>query len=101
MDWSKWSAIRHVRFSVSPLPAAPGASFSPMPCRIRADVLLTGEMRFHDYLTAEAEGLSVLLPGHYASERPGVEVLAERLQQQWPDVTVWASRCERDPVTWV
>ena len=43
------------------------------------------------HLTAEAEGLSVLLPGHYASERPGVEVLAERLQQQWPDVTVSAS----------
>ena len=78
-----------------------GGEFLSDAVRIRADVLLTGEMRFHDYLTAEAEGLSVLLPGHYASERPGVEVLAERLQQQWPDVTVWASRCERDPVTWV
>jgi dinuclear metal center YbgI/SA1388 family protein len=69
--------------------------------RARADVLLTGEMRFHDYLAARADGLALLLPGHYATERLGVEELAERLGRQWPQLEVWASRRERDPVLWV
>ncbi len=69
--------------------------------RARADVFLTGEMRFHDYLAAQAQGVALLLPGHYATERFGVEELAERLQRQWPDVEVWASRSERDPAAWV
>ncbi len=63
-----------------------------------ADVLLTGEARFHDYLAAQAAGIALLLPGHYASERCGVEELAARLQQDWPALAVWPSRRERDPV---
>jgi dinuclear metal center YbgI/SA1388 family protein len=69
--------------------------------RAKADVLLTGELRFHDYLAAQAAGLGLILPGHYATERIGVEALAEKLQKQWPDVQVWASRREREPVEWV
>src|SRR5207237_4521701 len=69
--------------------------------RARADVLLTGEMRFHDYLAAQAQGLALVLPGHYATERCGVEDLADRLSKQWPTLTVWASRREADPVCWV
>jgi dinuclear metal center YbgI/SA1388 family protein len=68
--------------------------------RARADVFLTGEMRFHDYLAAQAQGVAVLLPGHHATERCGVEGLAERLKGQWPGVEVWASERERDPVWW-
>ena len=66
-----------------------------------ADVLLTGEARFHDCLAAQAQGLALVLPGHYATERCGVEDLAERLQAEWPGVPAWASRRERDPMEWV
>jgi len=69
--------------------------------RARADVFLTGEARFHDYLAAQAAGLALLLPGHYATERCGIEALAQQLQAHWPAVKVWASTAERDPVTWV
>jgi dinuclear metal center YbgI/SA1388 family protein len=69
--------------------------------RARADVLLTGELRFHDYLRAREQGLALLLPGHYATERCGVEKLAQRLQRQWPSLRVWASERETDPVRWV
>jgi dinuclear metal center YbgI/SA1388 family protein len=65
--------------------------------RSKADVFLTGEMRFHDYLAAQAGGLSLILPGHYATERCGIEELAKLLGQQWPDIKVWASRREQDP----
>jgi dinuclear metal center YbgI/SA1388 family protein len=69
--------------------------------RARADVFLTGELRFHDYLAARAQGLALVLPGHHATERCGVEDLARRLREQWPEVEVWASEKEADPVLWV
>jgi len=78
-----------------------GGEFLHDAVRVRADVLLTGEMRFHDYLAAQAQELALVLPGHYATERFGVEELATRLQEQWKDVEVWPSRRERDPATWV
>jgi dinuclear metal center YbgI/SA1388 family protein len=63
-----------------------------------ADCFLTGEMRFHDLLTARSAGIAVMLPGHYASERPGIEDLAIRLGQAFPTCMVWPSRRERDPL---
>ncbi len=66
--------------------------------RQQADVFLTGEIRFHDALAAQARGISLLVPGHYATERPGVEELATRLALQFRGVEVWASRDERDPL---
>jgi dinuclear metal center YbgI/SA1388 family protein len=68
--------------------------------RVGTGAFLTGEMRFHDLLAAEAQGIAVLLPGHYATERCGVEELAVRLQKQFPEAEVWASRRERDPLNW-
>ncbi len=75
-----------------------GGEFLHDAVRARADVLLTGEMRFHDYLAARAQELALVLPGHYATERFGVEELAARLAERWKDVEAWASRRERDPV---
>jgi putative NIF3 family GTP cyclohydrolase 1 type 2 len=56
-------------------------------------------MRFHDVLRARAHGVALVLPGHHATERPGVEEMAAVLGQHWQDVTVWASRTEADPLT--
>ncbi|MEO2089730.1 MAG: Nif3-like dinuclear metal center hexameric protein, partial [Gemmataceae bacterium] len=69
--------------------------------RAKADVFVTGEVRFHDCLAAQAAGVGLVLPGHYASERPAVETLADRLGQEFPGVSVWASHRERDPLTTV
>lgn len=67
--------------------------------RAGADLFLTGEMRFHDCLAAQEADVSVILPGHHATERPGVEDLAHRLATEFPHATVWASRRETDPLT--
>jgi dinuclear metal center YbgI/SA1388 family protein len=69
--------------------------------RARADVFLTGEMRFHDTLAARAQGIALCLPGHYATERFALEELAGRLIDHWPDLEVFASRREQDPVQWL
>ena len=66
--------------------------------RSRADVFVTGELRFHDALTARTAGIGVIVPGHYATERPAVEELAAKLAADWPGLTAWASRRERDPL---
>ena len=69
--------------------------------RQQAEVFLTGEVRFHDCLAAQDQHVALVLPGHYASERVGIEMLADRLQTQFPTVKVWASRRESDPLTLV
>ena len=62
--------------------------------------LLTGEARFHACLEARARGMALILPGHYATERPAMEQMAELLQQQYPELKIWASEVESDPVDW-
>ncbi len=76
-----------------------GGSFVGDCRQAEADVFLTGELRFHDQLAAEARGLAVVLPGHYATERPGVEELATLIAKEFPALTVWPSRREAEP-TW-
>jgi dinuclear metal center YbgI/SA1388 family protein len=66
--------------------------------RAKADVFLSGEVRFHDALAAEAAGIGLLLPGHYATERLAVEDLAGQLAAAFPAAAVWPSRHERDPL---
>jgi dinuclear metal center YbgI/SA1388 family protein len=63
-----------------------------------ADAFLTGEARFHRALEAEALGLGLIVAGHHATERPGVEDLARRIEAAFPGVDVWASRREADPL---
>jgi dinuclear metal center YbgI/SA1388 family protein len=75
-----------------------GGSFVDDAAAAGADVLLTGEARFHESLAAQAKGLALILPGHYATERPGVEDLASRIQAKFADLSVWASRSEGDPL---
>ncbi len=65
----------------------------------RADVFLTGEVRFHDALTARGTNVALILPGHYATERPAVEDLAAKFATDFPGITAWASRDERDPLS--
>jgi dinuclear metal center YbgI/SA1388 family protein len=62
------------------------------------DAMVVGEARFHTCLEAESLGIGLLLPGHFASERFAMECLADVLARQFPDVQVWASRKEKDPI---
>ena len=78
-----------------------GGEFLRDAARAGAEVLLTGEARFHDQLDARARNLGLILPGHHATERCGVEELAAWLAQQFPQLEVWASERETDPAGWV
>jgi len=63
--------------------------------------LVTGEVRLHTASEAAASGLAVIAIGHHASERFSMEVLARLLAEKVPGLTTWASRTERDPLTWL
>jgi len=67
----------------------------------QADVFLTGEARFHECLEAEAQGIGLILAGHFATERPAMEELARWLSDRFPELEVWASQREADPLTWL
>jgi len=71
------------------------------PARLQGcQALLTGETRFHTCLEVQAWGMSMVLAGHYATERFAVERLAAVLGDEFAELSVWASRRERDPLTW-
>ena len=62
------------------------------------DCLILGETSFHTCLEAKAQGVALVLVGHYASERFAVEKLASILADALPDSKVWSSNLESDPV---
>ncbi len=75
-----------------------GDDFLKDAARACADVLFTGEARFHRALEAEALGIGLVLAGHHATERPGVEELARSIAREFPDLKVWPSEREYDPI---
>jgi len=66
-----------------------------------AQVYITGDMRYHDARTAEAEGRGLIDIGHFASEHIVVDALAKRLgaviRKAGYKVLVKACGIERDP----
>ena len=75
-----------------------GGSFLSKAARRGADCLVTGEATFHTVLEARALGVGLVLMGHFFSERFAVEELANQIAAQFPDLTVWASESESDPI---
>lgn len=61
-------------------------------------VLILGEASFHTCLEAQACGMRLVLLGHYASERFAMERMAHRLTGEFPEIRVWASGDESDPL---
>lgn len=74
-----------------------GDDFLPDAHRAGADLLVTGEARFHRGLEAQELGLALITAGHHATERPGVVDLAARLGAAFPNLFIWPSHDELDP----
>jgi dinuclear metal center YbgI/SA1388 family protein len=96
-------AVGDLQMPISRVAVACGSAgeFLDLARRQDCQVLVTGETRLHTCYAAAACGFALLLPGHYASERFGVDNLAQVLAQQFPDLLIWASRDERDPLQWL
>ena len=98
--------IRHCRFvgaldrTITHAAVACGSAgqFLGDAARHGCELLVTGETSFHTCLEAEARGVALVLLGHFASERFAVEALAGRLDEHFPQLEVWASQQEVDPL---
>jgi dinuclear metal center YbgI/SA1388 family protein len=78
-----------------------GGSFLAKANRKGCELLVTGEATFHQCLEAESLGMTLGLLGHYQSERFAMELLARRLASEWPNLSIWPSRKESDPIVLV
>ncbi len=74
------------------------AEFLPDALRENCDAFVTGEARFHYCLEARTKGISLILPGHFGSERPAMEAMALWLAERFPEMTVFSSESETDPI---
>ncbi len=75
-----------------------GGSFLEIAQAAGCDLFLTGEATFHTCLEAQSAVISLLMVGHFASERFAMSRLAERLREAKPTLEIWASKIEKDPV---
>ncbi|MEK7730555.1 MAG: Nif3-like dinuclear metal center hexameric protein, partial [Planctomycetota bacterium] len=60
-------------------------------------VIITGEVRHHDALAIQRVGCSAIALGHWASERPVLKSLAQRLAKLLPDLSLSVSSADCDP----
>lgn len=75
-----------------------GASLAPAAAANGCQVFVTGEMKHHEVNATLAQGVSVLLGGHTATERGYLPHLAERLGTLVKHAKFIVSRADRDPL---
>ncbi len=86
-----WSAVRvagDVKQPVERVAVAPGAGGGQVAPALRsgAQVLITGDIGYHQVQSALAQGLFIIDAGHQATERPVLEALAAWLRRTMPGV---------------
>jgi dinuclear metal center YbgI/SA1388 family protein len=59
-----------------------GGKLIPRAARAGAEVMITGDVVYHEALAAQARGLAVIDAGHYHTERPVVPHLASLLERK-------------------
>jgi dinuclear metal center YbgI/SA1388 family protein len=78
--------------------ACPGAGSDIVGRARDADLVLTGEMRHHEILSRVAKGSAVVLTDHTHSERGFLPILARRLADRLPGVSVSCSMVDKEPL---
>jgi len=61
------------------------------------DLIITGELSYHDALTVDYQGRTVVLLGHFISEKPVMYHLRELLTGKFPSLSINVSTNEGEP----
>ncbi len=64
----------------------------------RCELFLTGEMRHHDVLAAQAQGCTVVLAGHTNTERGYLKKMRRTLENRLPNARIAISKRDSDPL---
>lgn len=67
----------------------------------KADVYITGDMGHHDILTVLENGCVYVEVSHYDSEKIVMELLKNKLSEKFPEIEVFASQENKNPLTFV
>jgi dinuclear metal center YbgI/SA1388 family protein len=86
------------RYATIGLCAGAGGSLLAPALAQGCELFLTGEMRHHDVLAAQAAGCTIVLAGHTNTERGYLKTLRSAMTRDLPQVTVTISRHDRDPL---
>ncbi len=65
-----------------------GAELMPDAVAAGADILVTSDVRHHEFIEADGRGFLLMDAGHAATESPGAEELARRLATALPEISV-------------
>lgn len=81
------SPVHGESFEFTHIGLCPGAGASLLDAAVRegCQLFITGEMKHHEVLDANARGVSVVLGGHSTTERGYLPALAARLEKMLPD----------------
>jgi dinuclear metal center YbgI/SA1388 family protein len=89
------SVLRHFPTSFTPKPiktvavcGGAGGDFLGDAIAAGADAFVTSDIDHDQFIEAVGRGLLLIDAGHYATEAPGMEVLAKTLQSTYPALTV-------------
>lgn len=77
-----------------------GGGFSQEAKKRNADVLITGDVKYHHALDSLAEGIALVDIGHYRGEIGMVELIAKKLKK-WvkePKIKIFQTRAQSDPL---
>ncbi len=77
-----------------------GASFAPAAMVAKADVYITGEMRYHDLFNYSGKMLMAVI-GHYESEQYTVDIFAELIGEKFPELKVQKSIINTNPINYL
>ena len=78
-----------------------GGEAIPLAVKTGCSLLITGDLRHHEWRLAEAEGLALIDAGHYYTERPFARLMAGKLEealgQSYANITIDVSSEIRQP----
>jgi dinuclear metal center YbgI/SA1388 family protein len=97
VDLSAALVVGRLKRSFRSVTAAAGA-FGVRSFTDTDSLVLTGEFKHHDALELLKRGITAVHLGHYASERPALEALQNRLIERVPSVTFEAARADKSPL---
>ena len=74
-----------------------GASLIKAAIRNKADILVTGDVKYHDF-TSFGDDIIIADIGHYESELCSREIMSRVIREKYPDLTIYFSDTESNPI---
>lgn len=74
-----------------------GASLIKDALNAKADIFVTGDLKYHDY-TSYGDRILLADIGHYESELCAMKILSRIIRQAYPSITVYFSDDQRSPI---